>query len=97
MSTNDVQRVYDAQVAHDFSAAFALQSVVSAEAYEEALNLYAASTDASRDHRYRHVAYLAFLAERARPDDTIGSVLDRLSEDELMELHAIAYPDGEDA
>ena len=97
MSTDDAQRIYDALVAHDYSAAFALQSVVSAEVYEEALNLYAATVDASRDRHYRQVAYLAYLAERARPEDTIGSILDRLSDDEFQELLAIIYPDDEDA
>jgi hypothetical protein len=74
-----------------------LQSEVSTEAYEEALNLYAASLDPSRNHRYREVAYLAYLAQRARPEDTIGSILDRLSDDEFQELHAIIYPDDGDA
>jgi cytochrome c553 len=48
-----------------------------------------ATVDAGRDHHYREVAYLAYLAERARPEDTIGSILDRLSDDEFQELLAI--------
>ena len=56
-------------------------------------NLWAASLEASTDHEHRLVAYLTFLGERAQPEETIGSVLDHLSDDELTELHAIVFPD----
>lgn len=59
----------------------------------QALNLYAASLDASRDHERREFAYLEYLALRARPGETIGATIDRLSDDELRELRAIIYPD----
>ena len=97
MSTDDLLRVYGAALDSDFVALTALRSEVGEEAYYDALNLYASSQDASRDHRLRYAPYLVFLAERARPDDTIGSVLDRLSEDDLMELHAIAFAEDEEA
>jgi hypothetical protein len=90
-------RVYGSALHGDFVALTALCSELDEEAYYDALNLYASSQEASRDHRLRSAAYLAFLAERARPDDTIGSVLDRLSEDDLMELRAIAFPEDEEA
>ena len=93
METDDVQQMYDALVAHDFITAMALRFEVSAEAYDDALSLWIASSDASRDYEHRQVAGLAYLAQRARLEDTIGSVLDRLSLDELRELNAIIVPD----